>query len=168
MFLVLSAFFVNCQQNCGRTVKCQHKTFRDNGSCRWILRQSGPKSRSLGRNVKKSFFRLWLLKKKYSIYFKPTLKCPSLYHKMHKLFSWSMTFNFTQPWQIKQVFDIRNNKLKPKAYMHIHTTQVNVCTGMLWPVYIVLFSTSLGNSGLCWTVFVRNRDTAVPAEGNGD
>ena len=29
-------------------------------------------------------------------------------------------------------------------------------------------STSLGNSGLCWTVFARNRDTAVPAEGNGD
>ena len=29
-------------------------------------------------------------------------------------------------------------------------------------------STSLGNSGLCWTVFARNKDTAVPAEGNGD
>ena len=29
-------------------------------------------------------------------------------------------------------------------------------------------STSLGNSGLCWTVFARNRDTAVLAEGNGD
>ena len=29
-------------------------------------------------------------------------------------------------------------------------------------------STSLGNSGLCWTVFARNRDTAVPTEGNGD
>ena len=29
-------------------------------------------------------------------------------------------------------------------------------------------STSVGNSGLCWTVFTRNRDTAVPAEGNGD
>jgi len=29
-------------------------------------------------------------------------------------------------------------------------------------------SISLGNSGLCWTVFARNRDTAVPAEGNGD
>ena len=29
-------------------------------------------------------------------------------------------------------------------------------------------STSLSNSGLCWTVFARNRDTAVPAEGNGD
>ena len=29
-------------------------------------------------------------------------------------------------------------------------------------------STSLGNSGLCWTVFARNRDTAVPADGNGD
>ena len=29
-------------------------------------------------------------------------------------------------------------------------------------------STSLGNSGLCLTVFARNRDTAVPAEGNGD
>jgi len=28
--------------------------------------------------------------------------------------------------------------------------------------------TSLGNSGLYWTVFARNRDTAVPAEGNGD
>ena len=29
-------------------------------------------------------------------------------------------------------------------------------------------STSFGNSGLYWTVFARNRDTAVPAEGNGD
>jgi len=29
-------------------------------------------------------------------------------------------------------------------------------------------STSLGNIGLCWTVFARNRDTAVPAEGNGN
>jgi len=29
-------------------------------------------------------------------------------------------------------------------------------------------TTSLGNSGLCWTIFARNRDTAVPAEGNGD
>ena len=29
-------------------------------------------------------------------------------------------------------------------------------------------STSLGNSGLCWTVFARNRDTVVSAEGNGD
>jgi len=28
--------------------------------------------------------------------------------------------------------------------------------------------TSLGNSGLYWTIFARNRDTAVPAEGNGD
>jgi len=31
-----------------------------------------------------------------------------------------------------------------------------------------LLSTSLDNSGLCWTVFAHNRDTAVPAEGNGD
>jgi len=30
------------------------------------------------------------------------------------------------------------------------------------------YSTSLGNSGLCWTIFARNRDTAVPVEGNGD
>jgi len=29
-------------------------------------------------------------------------------------------------------------------------------------------STSLGNDGLCWTVFTQNRDTAVPAEENGD
>ena len=29
-------------------------------------------------------------------------------------------------------------------------------------------STSLGISGLCWTIFAWNRDTAVPAEGNGD
>ena len=28
--------------------------------------------------------------------------------------------------------------------------------------------TSLCNSGLCWTVFARNRDTAVPAGGNCD
>jgi len=26
----------------------------------------------------------------------------------------------------------------------------------------------LGNSGLCWTVFAWNRDTTVPAEGDGD
>ena len=31
-----------------------------------------------------------------------------------------------------------------------------------------LVSTSLGNSGLYWTVFTWNRDTAVPAEGNGN
>jgi len=29
-------------------------------------------------------------------------------------------------------------------------------------------SSSLGNSALCWTIFARNRDIAVPAEGNGD
>ena len=29
-------------------------------------------------------------------------------------------------------------------------------------------STSLGNSGLCWTVFAHNGDTVVPAEENGD
>ena len=29
-------------------------------------------------------------------------------------------------------------------------------------------STFLGNSGLCWTIFAWNRDTVVPAEGNGD
>jgi len=29
-------------------------------------------------------------------------------------------------------------------------------------------STSLGNSGLCWTVFARNRDTVMPAKRNGD
>jgi len=29
-------------------------------------------------------------------------------------------------------------------------------------------STSLVNTGLCWTVFARTRDTAVPAKGNGD
>ena len=34
----------------------------------------------------------------------------------------------------------------------------NPATGF-WP---------LGNSGLYWTVFARNRDTAVPTEGNGD
>ena len=28
--------------------------------------------------------------------------------------------------------------------------------------------TSFGNSGLCWTVLARNRDTVVPAEGSGD
>ena len=33
---------------------------------------------------------------------------------------------------------------------------------------LVRVSTSLGNGGLYWTVFARNRDTAVPAEGNGD
>jgi len=29
-------------------------------------------------------------------------------------------------------------------------------------------STSLSNRGLCWTVFARNRDTVLPAEGNDD
>ena len=29
-------------------------------------------------------------------------------------------------------------------------------------------STSFGNNGLCWIVFAQNRDTAMPAEGNGD
>jgi len=29
-------------------------------------------------------------------------------------------------------------------------------------------SISLGNSGLNWTIFARNRDSAAPAEGNGD
>ena len=36
------------------------------------------------------------------------------------------------------------------------------------PTIRQLGSTSLGNSGFCLTVFARNRDTAVPAEGNGD
>ena len=36
------------------------------------------------------------------------------------------------------------------------------------PTFLQPVSTSLGKSGLCWTVFARNRDTAVPAEGNGD
>jgi len=31
-----------------------------------------------------------------------------------------------------------------------------------------VFCMSLGDGGLCWAVFARNRDTAVPAEGNGD
>jgi len=34
--------------------------------------------------------------------------------------------------------------------------------------YCQVTTTSLGNSGLCWTIFARNRDTAVPAEGNGN
>jgi len=34
--------------------------------------------------------------------------------------------------------------------------------------YLNWVSTSLGNSGLRWTVFARNRDTVVPTEGNGD
>jgi len=29
-------------------------------------------------------------------------------------------------------------------------------------------SASLSDGGLCWAVFARNRDTVVPAEGNGD
>jgi len=41
-------------------------------------------------------------------------------------------------------------------------------TGLLRCSSKWLLSTSLGNSGLCWTVFARNKDTAVPAEGNGD
>ena len=34
---------------------------------------------------------------------------------------------------------------------------------LVWSLFI-----NFHNSGLCWTVFARNRDTAVPAEGNGD
>jgi len=38
-----------------------------------------------------------------------------------------------------------------------------------WPVMVHdTHTTSLGNSGLCWTIFAHNRDTAVPSEGNGD
>ena len=36
------------------------------------------------------------------------------------------------------------------------------------PQSCIRVSTSLGNSGLCWTIFARNRDTAVSAEGNDD
>ena len=36
---------------------------------------------------------------------------------------------------------------------------------MILPV-IKNFAKSLDNSGLCWTIFARNRDTAIPAEGN--
>ena len=50
-----------------------------------------------------------------------------------------------------------------------HTTDCWQCSGNMWCMLIVeVCLTSLGNSGLCWTVFARNRDTAVPAEGNGD
>ena len=38
----------------------------------------------------------------------------------------------------------------------------------LYVIFLVTFFTQPGNSGLCWTVFARTRDTAVPAEGNGD
>ena len=31
-----------------------------------------------------------------------------------------------------------------------------------------MLKSGFGNRGLCWTVFARNRDTAVPAEGNGN
>ena len=40
------------------------------------------------------------------------------------------------------------------------TVQMHKCSDLL-----ISCSTFLGNSGLCWTVFARNRDTAVPAEG---
>jgi len=45
------------------------------------------------------------------------------------------------------------------------------CSTLTWcatPQYGNQVSTSLGNNGLCWTVFAWNRDIAVPAEGNGD
>jgi len=53
-------------------------------------------------------------------------------------------------------------------------------TGINWKVGIIVVftlcyskssswvSTSLGNSGFCWSVFAWNRDTVVPAEGNGN
>ena len=46
---------------------------------------------------------------------------------------------------------------------------VNVCHPEIVAIktrLLMLFVS--GNSGLCWTVFARNRDTVVPAEGNGD
>ena len=47
-------------------------------------------------------------------------------------------------------------------------TELSVCYSIVTPQSGNRVSTSLGNSGLCWTIFARNRDTAVPAEGNGD
>jgi len=43
-----------------------------------------------------------------------------------------------------------------------------LCSSVCVPESCQCTVTSLGNSGLCWTVFARNRDTAVPAERNGD
>ena len=49
-------------------------------------------------------------------------------------------------------------------FNHLFTSAINNTT----VAGVATGSTSIGNSGLCWTVFAYNRDTAVPAEGNGD
>jgi len=50
------------------------------------------------------------------------------------------------------------------------TPKVRICSVIFLYSYllILIVSTSIGNSGLCWTVPTRNRDTAVPAVGNSD
>jgi len=66
--------------------------------------------------------------------------------------------------QYRRVTD-RQPDREQRDNRHLATAQSVQCI-MRWQNNQV--STSLGNSGLCWTVFARNRDTAVPAEGNGD
>ena len=56
----------------------------------------------------------------------------------------------------------KSNTVDKATLTALNSTLLRVCTGL------TMISTSLGNSGLCWTVFTRNRDTSVPAEGNGD
>ena len=66
-------------------------------------------------------------------------------------------------------------KFRTKSVQNSHTVPQNVikivqsariCSKVFISNRVM---TSLGNSGLLyWSVFARNRDTAVPAEGNGD
>ena len=56
----------------------------------------------------------------------------------------------------------KSNTVDKATLTALNSTLLRVCTGL------TMISTSLGNSGLCWTVFTRNRDISVPAEGNGN
>ena len=54
-------------------------------------------------------------------------------------------------------------------WLNVRTWQLlHAFNNKLWPQSGNQVSTSLGNSGLCWTVFARNRDSAVPAEESGN
>ena len=60
-----------------------------------------------------------------------------------------------------------------RSVLHLLVVCINCCLGffVLSVVFFAPVKWLAGNSGLCWTVFARNRDTAqsaVPAEGNGD
>ena len=66
----------------------------------------------------------------------------------------------TQPWLLLLIYSAITFTLIPFQVVNSHL----VCDPTIRQPGFDL----LGNSGLCWTVFARNKDTAVPAEGNGD